>query len=767
MPCDWREVHAADPSDPLTTVGKPGTFLLMAQDALNDMGSYTKAWELRELAASQTDSAAKLATIDKALSVQPFNCDTIVAKIELYAQKQATQEEWVALAEATADACKQYPYPMHSLMVRIEQESNDSMTKARIEAKRIAALEEALTFTEKDMVQYQACVDVAKSLLGQESSKMFSFSFDGEDAGAIKLGPQFDATQVPWKYSLDGGATWTDVVDGSAERRLSEDELASITSDNDIKTQVIGIPDQTHTIDISEGAAPEGYFVNNAANRIYTKEGKPLDSIEANIDGSWVKLDEATTFPEGASVELRSAAFGTTLPSRDTETERFTSEYDLPESSFIPYEECSVNSYSSHNHNQRPERVLDGYFGPQAEWHNTYSRELYPQITIDLGKQRSLSHVDFWRRYELSNGIPFEIEVLVAPDSGLPEGEKVPDEAFESVKKFRLNWDKTEGTPQHMRHLVFDSPVDARYVRLYAVSTRTESAELGPDQPRFFTCTLLDFYESEHKEAVQSFYDVATGDSERGTLSVSSDRAKQGDIVRVTASPDAGCKLEEISVEAADGTRIEPSLSDEGFWEFAMPGCDVEVHASFVPIYADVDPSAWYAQAAFWAYAENVMTGVAEGVFAPEMPVTRGMLVTVLHRLAGEPDAAHAGFEDVDANAYYAAAIDWAAESGVATGYGDERVLFGPEDAMTREQLATMLFRYAGIAGVDTSARADLAAFSDAASATPYAREALSWAVAEGIVRGIGDADVLAPGDGATRAQVATVLMRFDGLLDG
>ena len=142
--------------------------------------------------------------------------------------------------------------------------------------------------------------------------------------------------------------------------------------------------------------------------------------------------------------------------------------------------------------------------------------------------------------------------------------------------------------------------------------------------------------------------------------------------------------------------------------------------------------------------------------------MTRGMLVTVLWRLDGEtaPKTATT-FTDVDANAYHADAVAWAAESGVVNGIGGNR--FDPEGNVTREQIAAILFRYAAFKGVDTAARADLTAFPDAEKTSAYAHDALSWAVAAELVKGTkeGSTIYLDPQGSATRAQVAAILSRY------
>lgn len=142
------------------------------------------------------------------------------------------------------------------------------------------------------------------------------------------------------------------------------------------------------------------------------------------------------------------------------------------------------------------------------------------------------------------------------------------------------------------------------------------------------------------------------------------------------------------------------------------------------------------------------------------VPASRAMVAAMLHNLELAPEASSPeGFEDVDASDWYAAAAAWGASEGIVEGHGDGS-RFGGEEPVTREQLAVFLMRYAAWLGMDTSARVE-PAFPDAGSTFGWAREAMEWAVAEGLFSGYGATGELRTGAGATRAQVATVLMRF------
>lgn len=167
----------------------------------------------------------------------------------------------------------------------------------------------------------------------------------------------------------------------------------------------------------------------------------------------------------------------------------------------------------------------------------------------------------------------------------------------------------------------------------------------------------------------------------------------------------------------------------------------------------------WAEDAIDFATAHGMFSGTSATTFTPDGTMTRGMIAVVLHNFDDNPDHAFTGsFEDVHPTSWYADGIHWMVDSGIAGGYGDGR--FGAEDKITREQLATFLYNFAKVKGYDVSGRADLGRFTDGSSVSSYATETMSWAVDNGLFGGMGDG-TLAPQGNATRAQVATILMRF------
>lgn len=173
----------------------------------------------------------------------------------------------------------------------------------------------------------------------------------------------------------------------------------------------------------------------------------------------------------------------------------------------------------------------------------------------------------------------------------------------------------------------------------------------------------------------------------------------------------------------------------------------------------DVPQSHWAHEAVTYVYDNDLMNGTDGSLFSPESTTTRAQVVTVLYRLAGQPAADWANpFWDVPASAWFHDAVTWAWENDITGGVSSTH--FGAGNAVTREQLATFLYRYAQDQGYDTSARADLSGYSDAGLVSSYATEALSWANATGLITGT-TATTLSPKGSATRAQVATILSRF------
>lgn len=263
-------------------------------------------------------------------------------------------------------------------------------------------------------------------------------------------------------------------------------------------------------------------------------------------------------------------------------------------------------------------------------------------------------------------------------------------------------------------------------------------------------------------------YTVTTGTTSNGTVTVNPKNPTKGSTVTVNVTPNDGYQLDTLTVTDANGKKVEVKKKTDTEYTFTMPASKVTVSAAFVeipeeptpsvPQFTDVSEGAWYYDAVRYVCEKGMMNGVAEGTFAPNSTTDRAMLVTILYRLENEPAASGSSFTDVPSGQWYSNAVAWAAANGIVNGVTD--TTFAPNNPITREQMAAILYRYAAWKGCDVSGQVDLSGYTDADSVSTYAKEALAWANAEGLITGV-TGTTLRPAGSAVRAQAATILMRL------
>lgn len=266
--------------------------------------------------------------------------------------------------------------------------------------------------------------------------------------------------------------------------------------------------------------------------------------------------------------------------------------------------------------------------------------------------------------------------------------------------------------------------------------------------------------------AATGTYSVSVATAQHGSVSVSPKNASKGDTVTITATPDKGYELDSLTVTDTNGKTVTLTEVGDGKYTFTMPDSRVTVKATFVEIgekpaelpFGDVSDSAWYAEAVRYVYENGMMNGISANSFGPNATTNRAMIVTILYRLENTPAASSSNFTDVAAGSYYADAVNWAAANGIVNGVS--ATSFAPNTAVTREQMSAILYRYAQLKGYDVTASGSLNGYADASQTSSYAVAAMQWANAEGLISGI-SSTVLDPQGSATRAQVATILMRF------
>lgn len=270
-----------------------------------------------------------------------------------------------------------------------------------------------------------------------------------------------------------------------------------------------------------------------------------------------------------------------------------------------------------------------------------------------------------------------------------------------------------------------------------------------------------------------------------GKLSVSPKSAARGATVTITVAPDDGYELDQLTVQDRNGKEIAVTAKGSGKYTFTMPAGSVTVKASFkesvwkrgygdcpkdntcpIPHYTDAKATDWYHDGVHFCLENGLMVGYGDNIFKPNAHTTRSMLIVMLWRLNGSPVVNYAlDFADVKEGTWYTEAVRWAKSEGVAGGYGNGK--FGPDDTLTREQMVVMLYRYARYKGYDVSVGEDtnILSFDDATTVAEYAIPAMQWACGSGVVGGKdaanGSGMILDPKGSTTRAELATMVMRF------
>lgn len=297
----------------------------------------------------------------------------------------------------------------------------------------------------------------------------------------------------------------------------------------------------------------------------------------------------------------------------------------------------------------------------------------------------------------------------------------------------------------------------------YSMTTATETNGTK------YTFTYVGGGSSSSSGTPATSYNVNVNAATNGAVAADKKTASKGTTVTVTASPSKGYVVDAVKVVDKDGKDVAVTEKD-GKYVFTMPASAVTVTGSFkaetpAPValpFTDVKSGNWFYDAVKYAYAQGLMTGTSATTFAPNGTMNRAMIVTVLYRLEKSPAVTGASkFTDVPAGQWYSDAVAWAAANKIVNGY--DETTFGPMNAVTREQMAAILFRYEQVKGLENvTLEENLNRFPDQNKISAYAIPALQWAVGQKIINGNADG-TLDPTGTATRAQVAQI---FTNLLN-
>ena len=266
--------------------------------------------------------------------------------------------------------------------------------------------------------------------------------------------------------------------------------------------------------------------------------------------------------------------------------------------------------------------------------------------------------------------------------------------------------------------------------------------DVAKDATETFSYTKPSSGSSGGSSSGKTTYKVTTSAVNNGGVNASPSNAEKGAAITITLSPDKGYKLDKLTVTDGSGKTVSTVKKSDTVYTFTMPASAVKVGVSYVKAtetpsetkFNDVSANDWFASAVDYVTGKGMMNGTADNTFSPKANTTRGMVVTVLYRLENQPSTSAASFTDVASGAYYANAVAWANANGIVSGYGSGK--FGPNDKVTREQLAAILYRYAQYKKYNVSGAKSLDGYTDAQSVSSYAVPALQWANAAGVVTG-------------------------------
>ncbi len=292
---------------------------------------------------------------------------------------------------------------------------------------------------------------------------------------------------------------------------------------------------------------------------------------------------------------------------------------------------------------------------------------------------------------------------------------------------------------------------------------------------------------SSSSNKTETTYKISASDDGNGSVKLGSKEAAKGDTVKITVKPDDGYELDELFVTDKKGNDVRVKEKGDNKYAFTMPSGKVNVEATFAeiekasernesstpvqfaptavasapasaaPVFADVSATNQYYNAVRFVQEKGIMTGTSATQFSPDTTISRGMIVSILHRLEGQPISQGASFNDVSDTGWYTNAVAWASSNKIVSGYSNGN--FGPNDTITREQLISILYRYAQYKMYDTASHTDLSNYTDASEVAPYAAAPMQWAITKILITSTNSA--LSPTSDINRAQAADILMRF------
>lgn len=449
------------------------SYILLAQKALDDYDNLIKAQYYNYLAdVYKNDTEKQIEIYNKALEVQNYNLDSLVGLINAYKQaRNKTSSDYLNLAQRVADGLAFFPLPFVDVMKLIEPNITNDSNKVIFDMLKTKTLKRATIATENDTVQHNACKTMANHLLGKNKIELATFSFDGENAGKIKINDVYSNSSIRWEYSLDGWASKKETY--LKEVTLSKEELEKINKDQDIQISLVGTS-EIYTIDIIQHEAPRNLYANDLENQFRGFNGI-LEYSEDNGE-TWNKYDSENTRILGEQkVLVRYIASGTKMQSEPVEY-NFTEDNQLANRKYIQLKNVSLYEYSSQENNTNASAVnmIDGNIN--TGWHNTWAGESDKFYAVEFDKPRYITSIEY--KSGGLNGRLRNVDIYTSIDGveWVKSGQVTDLKNNDDIKVLNLN-----------------EPTLAKFVKLQAVNTH------GNPNDVFFTGRMLNFFEDTTK----------------------------------------------------------------------------------------------------------------------------------------------------------------------------------------------------------------------------------------------------------------------------
>lgn len=472
--------------------GNNTTYIILAQDALNNYDCYLESMYYNLIANSYSDSERKEEAFIKSLEAYNKNVDATYGLIKLYSSDESTsQEKWLSLGLKIAEDYKFFPAPMVDLMKLVSDKVTDDGDNAQLNTMKTLSLQKATKATSTDTTQPNECKAIANSLLGNNAIELASFSFSGENANTIKLNSFYDNSELAIRISLDGGNSWLKFNELGKESiytsqhsiKLTDEQVAQITAENDILVGLMGSDiNSNYTIDIKSGKILGSSIYKNDDENVLLGD---IDNLEYSLDNgeTWQDyvggLDSNIRMEGDIVAKFRYKAHDLYLQG-PVDQYTFHADDVNEESKYLQLRHVKLNSYSSQQDNSgnSAANFIDG--NKNTRWHTNYN-------SIDNDKYYSVNF----------DKVRYISKLTYLPDD--PNGRLRSGDIYTSMDG--ENWDKIYsfkdiGNNYNLKELDLGRSVEAKYLKLVATETYGNH---DWEYNRFVSGKMLNFYEDTTK----------------------------------------------------------------------------------------------------------------------------------------------------------------------------------------------------------------------------------------------------------------------------